>query len=209
MSHIVLLGDSIFDNGAYVPGGPPVIDQVRMALPSGWEATLLAQDGAVVEWIEKQMLELPESTSHLMISVGGNNALEHSWILSDGDRPAGEAFADLATAYESFAEQYSEMLQAVLAKRVPTGLCTIYNAVPGLSGEERAALAIFNDIILQNGISQGLPILDLRVTCSQPDDYSTVSPIEPSRKGGAKIAQGIARIVTEHPFEAGQAIVYH
>jgi len=29
MNHVVLLGDSIFDNASYVPDGPPVIDQLR------------------------------------------------------------------------------------------------------------------------------------------------------------------------------------
>ena len=42
MGHVVLLGDSIFDNALYVPGGPAVIDQLRRELPAGWSATLLA-----------------------------------------------------------------------------------------------------------------------------------------------------------------------
>jgi hypothetical protein len=42
MSHVVLLGDSIFDNARYVPGRPAVIEQVRQALPRHWQATLLA-----------------------------------------------------------------------------------------------------------------------------------------------------------------------
>ena len=35
MSHVVLLGDSIFDNASYVPGRPAVIDQMRTSLPRG------------------------------------------------------------------------------------------------------------------------------------------------------------------------------
>src|SRR4051812_3797588 len=42
MGHVVLLGDSIFDNAAYVGGRPAVIDQVRAGLPDGWHATLNA-----------------------------------------------------------------------------------------------------------------------------------------------------------------------
>jgi AraC-like DNA-binding protein len=42
MIHIVLLGDSIFDNAAYVAGGPDVVRQLRDTLPSGWRATLNA-----------------------------------------------------------------------------------------------------------------------------------------------------------------------
>ena len=36
MGHVILLGDSIFDNARYVPGGPSVIEQLRRALPDGW-----------------------------------------------------------------------------------------------------------------------------------------------------------------------------
>lgn len=46
MGHVVLPGDSIFDNAAYVRG-PDMAAQLRAALPDGWRATLLAVDGAV------------------------------------------------------------------------------------------------------------------------------------------------------------------
>ena len=46
VNHIVLLGDSIFDNARYVPGGPSVIEHLRRVLPGGWRTTLLARDGA-------------------------------------------------------------------------------------------------------------------------------------------------------------------
>ena len=42
MSHIILLGDSIFDNGAYVHGGPDVNTQLQEILPVGWKTTLRA-----------------------------------------------------------------------------------------------------------------------------------------------------------------------
>lgn len=42
MPHVALLGDSIFDNAAYVAGGPDVAWQLRERLPEGWRATLNA-----------------------------------------------------------------------------------------------------------------------------------------------------------------------
>ena len=33
MNHVILLGDSIFDNDRYVPGGPSVIQHVQRNLP--------------------------------------------------------------------------------------------------------------------------------------------------------------------------------
>jgi hypothetical protein len=47
MGHVVLLGDSIFDNAAYVRGGPDVVKQLRAKLPLDWRASLVAVDGAV------------------------------------------------------------------------------------------------------------------------------------------------------------------
>ena len=43
MTHAVLLGDSIFDNAAYVASGPDVLRQLSGILPSGWRATLNAR----------------------------------------------------------------------------------------------------------------------------------------------------------------------
>ena len=48
MGHVVLLGDSVFDNAAYVGGGPDVVRQVRERLPRGWDASLRAVDGSMV-----------------------------------------------------------------------------------------------------------------------------------------------------------------
>ena len=55
MNHVVLLGDSIFDNAAYVPGGPAVIEHLRKELPPGWKGTLVARDGAVTDDVPRQV----------------------------------------------------------------------------------------------------------------------------------------------------------
>jgi hypothetical protein len=70
MKHIILLGDSVFDNAAYVAGGPDVIEPVRERLPAGWRATLRAVDGSVIGSVERQLDQLPPEASHLVISVG-------------------------------------------------------------------------------------------------------------------------------------------
>lgn len=55
MPHLVLLGDSVFDNAPYTCGGPDVVSQVRELLPSGWRASLLAVDGATTANIPDQI----------------------------------------------------------------------------------------------------------------------------------------------------------
>src|SRR4051812_11712792 len=68
VAHIVLLGDSIFDNASYVPGGPAVVEQLRGKLQRGWRASLLAVDGAVCDSVGSQLRRLPEDATHLFVS---------------------------------------------------------------------------------------------------------------------------------------------
>jgi hypothetical protein len=75
MKHVVLAGDSIFDNAPYVGDGPEVIKQVQSPLlPMGWTATLKARDGDLIADVEGQIATLPMDASHLVVSVGGNDA---------------------------------------------------------------------------------------------------------------------------------------
>jgi hypothetical protein len=73
---------------------------------------------------------------------------------------------------------------------------------------ELAVLAYYNDVIFREATRAGVPIIDLRLTCSEAGDYSTVSPIEPSIAGGAKIAAAIVRLLAEHDFNRGVTCVY-
>jgi hypothetical protein len=79
--HIVLLGDSIFDNAAYVQGGLDVVRQLRDILPSGSTATLRAKDGAVLADIPQQLQQVPQTATHLVVSIGGNDALAEAKLL--------------------------------------------------------------------------------------------------------------------------------
>jgi hypothetical protein len=208
MSHVVLLGDSIFDNAAYVPDRPAVIEQVRRGLTSGWKATLLAIDGHTVEDVVTQLPKVPSDATHLVLSVGGNDALSASVLLREPAVTVGDALAVLAEAFAEFREAYTGMLERVLALRKPISPCTIYDAIPVIGGPERAALAGFNDVIARAAVTNGIPLIDLRVICNHPDDYSPLSPIEPSVTGGAKIADAICRALATHDFSVRRTVVY-
>lgn len=153
MNHIVLLGDSIFDNAAYVKGGPDVIRQLQAKLPHGWNATSCAVDGSMVWDIKNQLYRLPEDATHLVVSAGGNNALDNVNILSEKAHSAAEVLSRLADVAERFQQHYSEMLQRVLSYRLPTAVCSIYYPRlpdPVLQRLAVTALAIFNDVIIRN-----------------------------------------------------------
>lgn len=208
MEHIVLLGDSIFDNASYVPGGDPVIQQLRARLPRGGRASLLAVDGAVVADVARQLEQLPDDASHLVVSVGGNDALGSSHVLDGESSSQNELFAELAAIQHDFAAEYRRMLRQVLAQRKPTLVCTIYDAIPGLEREAVTALSIFNDVMIRAGVEMGVPILDLRLICHETKDYSLVSPIEPSEIGGSKIVRGILRALNTHDFSRTDSVIY-
>ncbi|MGL4461802.1 MAG: SGNH/GDSL hydrolase family protein [Planctomycetia bacterium] len=208
MSHVVLLGDSIFDNARYVPDGPPVIQQLQDKLPTGWQATLGAVDGAVAADVLRQMARMPREATHLVLSVGGNDALANSGIVYTSDLTSEEGFEKLAAVQAEFRDDYRDACRALAAAKRPTILCTVYDSVPGLEPAAVAGLAAFNDVILREAISFGWPVLDLRFVCAHPRDYSTVSPIEPSEIGGGKIAAALARLVVEHDFQSTNAVVY-
>jgi hypothetical protein len=195
MPHVVLLGDSIFDNAAYVRGGPDVVRQLRDILPADWSASLLAVDGAVTRGVAGQLTRMPEGATNLVVSVGGNDALGASGMLRTAVRSVAEAVSLLAQAQDRFARDYDKMADAVLARGLPTALCTIYDTPPSAPDHRiiKAALSLFNDRISRAAFSRGLPLIDLRLICSEEADYA--NPIEPSVQGGAKIAAAISSLV--------------
>jgi len=192
--HVVLLGDSIFDNGAYTSGGPDVTAQLRSLLPGGWTVGLVAVDGARIEDVSRQLERLPAEASHLVLSVGGNDALAHGEILEGPAASAPQLLGFLADAAESFERRYRRLVDRLLERELPLTVCTIYNGNfpdPGFQRLASTALCIFNDPILRIAFEQRLTVIDLRLVCNEAADYA--NPIEPSSRGGAKIAGTILR----------------
>ena len=196
MSHLVLIGDSTLDNVAYTQGGPDVIAHVRALLPHGWDATLLAVDGSTTDQVSTQLGRLPSDATHLVLSIGGNNALMQMPVLQ---RPvlsiaqAMEALADVATDFET---EYRAALAACLDADLPVVVCTIYNGYFDDRPFQRiasATLTLFNDAIIRVASEHALPMIDLRAVCAQPEDYA--NQIEPSAVGGEKIARVIVSLV--------------
>ena len=198
MPHIVLLGDSIFDNASYTGGKPDVITQLRDIVPPDWKATLLAVDGATTGGIPSQLARMPSDASHLILSVGGNDALGRSDILDKPARSTAEAFTMLARVTREFEDAYRKTVAICLRQKVPLTLCTIYNGnFPDADFQQRAtaAVAVFNDAIIRVGAENRLTVIELRRVCDKPEDYA--NPIEPSSIGGAKIARAILRVASD------------
>lgn len=206
--HVVLLGDSILDNGAYVASGSDVLSQLRARLPEGWQASLNALDGAVIAGVLIQLERLPRGATHLVISAGGNDALRGAGVLM---QPAGsvmEALLKVGEVRDAFQASYRAMLERVAATRLPVALCTIYD-VPLPDPLQRRlanlALGVLNDVITREAARRRLPLIDLRVIFTDPDDYANA--IEPSGKGAGKIVTAITSLLAAHDF-SGRSVVY-
>jgi GDSL-like Lipase/Acylhydrolase family len=193
MAHIVLLGDSIFDNAAYVHGGPAVIDHLHRILGSDHRATLLAVDGSLTSSVPRQVRSVPDDASHIVVSMGGNDALAHTEILDKPVKSTADALRLLSRVRQAFEASYREALTACLRKNLPVTLCTIYNGnFSDADYQQRAtiALVVFNDTIVRIAREKNCSVIELRDVCTSADDYA--NPIEPSVKGGEKIARAIA-----------------
>ena len=208
MNHLILLGDSIFDNSAYVAQGLPVIQQVKNRLPMGWRVTLLAVDGDTTVDVPQQLTRLPQDLSHIVLSVGGNDALGCIAQLEEIANTVKQGLMALTQIKLEFESNYQSLLLRLMALKKPLLVCTIYDHVPGLPAELRTALGLFNDVILREAIQHGLPVLDLRMVCTEADDYSEMSPIEPSSKGGEKLAARLVSSVVGHDFSRPRCLIY-
>jgi hypothetical protein len=207
--HVVLLGDSIFDNSAYTGGQPDVIAQLRKVLPRRWKASLRARDGATTDGIPAQLAQLPPDASHLVLSIGGNNALMRENLLQAPAASLAEAILMLADVVRDFEDAYRRTIDACLARHLPLVICTIYNGNfddARYRRLTRAAIALFNDAILRVAVEQRLKVIELRLVCAAPQDYA--NPIEPSSIGAAKIARAIAAAVTRPASEGQGAFIY-
>src|SRR5215831_16897074 len=128
MPHIVLLGDSIFDNLKYVQPGPDVVTQLRQMLPAGWTATLRAVDGNVTNDVPRQLDDLPPDATHLVLSVGGNDLLGCAGdLLRTPVAMSSDAFLLLARTSAAFERMYCRTLEACLSTGLRLTVCTIYN----------------------------------------------------------------------------------
>jgi hypothetical protein len=208
MNHVVLLGDSIFDNAPYVGGAPDVVRQVRQRLPHGSKATLRALDGSTLGDVREQLRLLPADATHLIVSAGGNDALGSIDFLEAPVRSTAEALHGLADIATRFERRYHDMLAEVLAHELPTAICTIYYPrFPDATLQRIAVtgLTVFNDCISRAAFVHGIPLLDLRFICTEEGDYA--NPIEPSSQGGEKIAKAVVEIL-EHGFAGGRTEVF-
>lgn len=194
MNHLILLGDSIFDNGRYINGSPDVSQQLQSLISAEWQITSLAIDGAITDSVLLQMKLLPADATHIVLSVGGNDALSSKALLHQSVRTVSEALLLLSSRLNVFEFAYKQVIKQIKDRNLPLLVCAIYNANfddPDEQQVVKTAVALYNDVIIRIANDFGVPVLDLRNICNTFEDYANY--IEPSVIGGYKIATAIAK----------------
>ncbi|HEV7434196.1 MAG TPA: GDSL-type esterase/lipase family protein [Pseudorhizobium sp.] len=205
MVHVVLIGDSILDNAAYVPRGGDVTSVLMKEFGDG-KVTLLAEDGAVIDGAISQLNSIPDDATLLVISAGGNDALQSIGVLLESVETVTEALEKVRVIRDRFRDRYRTLLNEAERFNRPMAICTIYDAMlPDLQQRRVAnlALGVLNDVITREAAKRGLPLIDLRVMFSKDQHYANA--IEPSEDGSQLIARAILEAM-EKPHASGSTI---
>ena len=192
---IVLLGDLIIDNGEYVRSGEPdVARQLEILLPHHTVAKRAVDGATSADVLASQIAEV-ERAEHIILSAGGNDALEHIDLLEEViEKRAKDVLVRLWSIREEFRRSYAALLDRLALTRRPVLVLTIYNPCFHGHGFDAAyqqaaesAVSTINDVIQQEGRRRSFDILELRTLFDDPADYA--NPIEPSAIGGSKLAK--------------------
>jgi lysophospholipase L1-like esterase len=195
---IVLLGDSILDNGPYTRPAPDTTAILGDLLGTGWSIERLAQDGAALSDVKFQLDEMRGRPDIGILSVGGNDAVKHIGILNQRASSAAEVLSALLDIAEEFGRRYEAVARSVAERVSRLVLCTIYNVPLEPAPFDRLArvpLALLNDRIIGAGARLEADVLELRSVCTERSDF--VLQMEPSARGASKIARAIAQVVQD------------
>ena len=193
---LALFGDSILDNAPYTHPEPDTTAHLEQLLGNEWAVRRLATDGATMRDVATQLRGFRDRAAVAVLSVGGNDAIEHIGILQQPAANRDTVLEQLDTIAEAFHHQYEAVATAVAERTNRVILCTIYDVQlepPVFAKRARVPLGVLNDRILRTAAKLGLDSLELRSICTDPTDF--VQQIEPSPRGAAKIAKAIVGVV--------------
>ncbi len=107
---IVLVGDNILENSKYVPKNKSVKDEI---FKKHKNMLMLAEDDSKIRDVEKQLKKMPKhlnkKSTHLIISVGGNDILEKYEKKKESDittKKIDELFIEYRTLLENIKKNY-------------------------------------------------------------------------------------------------------
>lgn len=199
MTSITLLGDSIIDNKTYVQQQEySVLEHLQNISKN--EFLQLAYDGDTTVNVLERQLQSQEvaKSSHLVLSIGGNDLLQNILFLHDGPiENINKALSDVhKQILKPLEQRFETIVEKLSSHRANLLLCTVYEGDLGRTDEFRDVLdsskimvSSFNDTVYKTASKYNADVLELRHIFTSPEDYA--NPIEPSHVGGEKLAQAI------------------
>lgn len=185
--NIVLLGDSILNNSVYTLPKSSVPSLISQQLEKSPEKTLynLAKDGATINDCVNQLdafpFELNNTETSVFISAGGNDIL-------NGHRTETEKIDKLFAKYMDFIESVKKRLN-----KTNIVLLKLYYPVKPSYKIYYPAVTQWNQLLVDNSSTVGYRLLETDTLVVLKEDI--VYDIEPSAKGGKKIADAIVSFI--------------
>lgn len=185
--NIVLLGDSILNNSVYTLPKSSVPSLISQQLEKSPEKTLynLAKDGATINDCINQLdafpFELNNTETSIFISAGGNDIL-------NGRRTETEKIGELFAKYMDFIESVKKRLN-----KTNIVLLKLYYPVKPSYKIYYPAVTQWNQLLVDNSSTVGYNLLETDKLVVLEEDI--VYDIEPSAKGGKKIADAIVSFI--------------
>ena len=197
MAVVSLLGDSIIDNKVYVKENELSVKE-HLEQNSSHVFNQLAVDGHTTKDVLRfQLNSLPNLATHQVISMGGNDLLNHiSFLKSKEELTPKEVMEHAVCKLAPIKHRYRSIVKKLSEQDSNILLCTVYEGnlssdifYRDISFASMAMVSMLNDIIFSIGATYNVDVLELRNIFTEVEDYA--NPIEPSHIGGKKLASRI------------------
>jgi lysophospholipase L1-like esterase len=177
-NNIILIGDSVLNNSAFVPAGKSVFDYLKQKTNNVFN---FAKDGATIQdcydQLDKILQDFNNTNTYLFISVGGNDILNLRGQLSSSE-------------IDDLFRKYLDFINALKAKlgSVNINICNLYKPVDPRYQIYQSTIDQWNQLIQKssNRVGAMYNVVDIYSLLKDPNDF--IYGIEPSAESSVKIA---------------------
>ena len=183
--NIVLIGDSMLNNSAYVFANQSIPDILSKEL-TGNTVYNFAKDGSTITdcytQLDKISTDLNNSNTYIFLSWGGNNILNSRQKMD-------------VTLTTNLFDQYSELITSIrtLVPNAQLYVLNLYYPANTHYTSYHSTIEQWNNLLEDNATSLDYKMINLSSLLVLEDDF--VYNIEPSAKGGQKIVNEIVKCI--------------
>lgn len=173
--NIVLIGDSMLNNSAYVYQGESVADLLSKKLVGNATVYNFAKDGATITDCYSQLDKIPIDTdTTIFVSCGGNNILNNR---------------DQSLNITNLFAEYSQLIKSIKTRtngKADLYVLNLYMPANGHYTSYKLTIDQWNKLLDDNASNLGYKVLKTNDLLVVEEDF--IYGVEPSFKGGKKLA---------------------